>query len=81
MSRGVKVLVTATVVFGILAVATPIGLRLQYDRAVARCTATPPGEEVWEGAQQGFQLAPPGFWCEHQFPDGRVERENYGLFP
>jgi len=80
MSR-VKVLITVAGVLAILACVTPILLKLQYDRAVARCTATPPGQEGWESAQHGFRLAPPGFWCEHRFPGGRVERENYGLFP
>jgi hypothetical protein len=76
-----KVLTAVLIALVVLGITLPIAFKVQYDRSVSRCTATPPDVEVWQGAQHGFELSPPGFWCEHSFPDGRVDRENYGLLP
>jgi len=74
-------LTAVVVMLMIIGITVPIAFKTQYDRAVDRCVATPPGSAAWTGAQHGFSLSPLGFWCEHTFPDGTTDRENYGLVP
>jgi hypothetical protein len=78
-AKRIAVIVTALLLLACLPM--PVVANVLYNRAVARCTATPPGSEEFSGATHGFQLVPPGFWCERTYLDGRVERVNFGLLP
>jgi hypothetical protein len=77
--KRVMVIVAAAVLLTCLPL--PVVANVLYNRAAARCTATPPGSAEFSGATHGWEFVPPGFWCERTYLDGRVEREDLGILP